>query len=106
MEVDLGYIDDCVCSSLCLFRMHCVFARSSRFLEKAYRIPKPRTNPLSLRVRSYAISMPSKTDDKYTDPELREQVKEEIQAGDKGGAPGQWSARKVCCNTGEYYVFG
>jgi hypothetical protein len=40
-------------------------------------------------------SMPSKKDDKYTDPELREEVKEEIQAGDKGGAPGQWSARKV-----------
>jgi hypothetical protein len=39
--------------------------------------------------------MPSKKDDKYTDPELREEVKEEIQAGDKGGAPGQWSARKV-----------
>jgi hypothetical protein len=40
--------------------------------------------------------MPSKTNDKYTDPELRDEVKEEIQAGDKGGAPGQWSARKVC----------
>ncbi|KNG44586.1 hypothetical protein TW65_08511 [Stemphylium lycopersici] len=39
--------------------------------------------------------MPSKTDDKYTDPELRDEVKEEIQAGDKGGAPGQWSARKM-----------
>lgn len=39
--------------------------------------------------------MPSKTDDKYTDPELRDEIKEEIQAGGKGGAPGQWSARKV-----------
>jgi hypothetical protein len=43
--------------------------------------------------------MPSKTNDKYTDPELRDEVKEEIQAGDKGGAPGQWSARKVCLAT-------
>ena len=34
-------------------------------------------------------------DDKYTDPELRNEVKEEIHQGDKGGAPGQWSARKV-----------
>ncbi|KAJ5160751.1 uncharacterized protein N7482_007755 [Penicillium canariense] len=33
--------------------------------------------------------------DKYTDPELRDQVKEEIHQGDKGGKPGQWSARKV-----------
>lgn len=37
--------------------------------------------------------MPSK--DKYTDPELRDEVKEEIHQSDKGGAPGQWSARKV-----------
>ncbi len=37
--------------------------------------------------------MPPK--DKYTDPELRDQVKKEIQESDKGGAPGQWSARKV-----------
>ena len=34
-------------------------------------------------------------DDKYTDPELRNEVKEEIHQSDKGGAPGQWSARKV-----------
>ena len=33
---------------------------------------------------------------KYTDPKLRDEVKEEVQEGDKGGAPGQWSARKVC----------
>ncbi len=31
----------------------------------------------------------------YTDPELREQVKAEVTAGDKGGRPGQWSARKA-----------
>jgi hypothetical protein len=37
--------------------------------------------------------MPSK--DKYTDPELRDEIKEDIMEGDKGGAPGQWSARKV-----------
>jgi hypothetical protein len=37
--------------------------------------------------------MPPK--DKYADPKLRQKVKEEIQASDKGGEPGQWSARKV-----------
>jgi hypothetical protein len=37
--------------------------------------------------------MPPK--EKYTDPELRDQVKEEIHESSKGGAPGQWSARKV-----------
>jgi hypothetical protein len=38
--------------------------------------------------------MPPK--EKYNDPKLRDQVKQEIQESDKGGAPGQWSARKVC----------
>lgn len=33
--------------------------------------------------------------DKYTDPDLRDQIKEEVHASDKGGRPGQWSARKV-----------
>jgi len=37
--------------------------------------------------------MPPK--EKYTDPDLREEIKEEVKAGDKGGKPGQWSARKV-----------
>ena len=31
----------------------------------------------------------------YTDPHLREQIKAEVLAGDKGGRPGQWSARKA-----------
>ncbi len=32
---------------------------------------------------------------KKTDPDLWEKVKEEVTAGDKGGKPGQWSARKA-----------
>jgi hypothetical protein len=44
--------------------------------------------------------MPPK--DKYTDPELRDEVKEEIHNGDKGGAPGQWSARKAQMMASEY----
>ena len=32
---------------------------------------------------------------KKTDPKLWEKVKEEVIAGDKGGEPGQWSARKA-----------
>ncbi len=39
---------------------------------------------------------------RYTKPELREQVKEEIKASDKGGRPGQWSARKSQLLTKEY----
>ncbi|KNG87475.1 hypothetical protein ANOM_004170 [Aspergillus nomiae NRRL 13137] len=41
-------------------------------------------------------------DDKYTDPELREQVKEEVKQSDKGGKPGQWSARKAQFMASEY----
>jgi hypothetical protein len=38
----------------------------------------------------------------YTHPELRERLKEEIKAADKGGAPGTWSARKSQLLTQEY----
>ncbi|PNS18143.1 hypothetical protein CAC42_3588 [Sphaceloma murrayae] len=44
--------------------------------------------------------MPPK--DKYSDPKLRDQVKEEIHNSDKGGAPGQWSARKAQMMASEY----
>ncbi|NHW87811.1 hypothetical protein HA066_25720, partial [Escherichia coli] len=39
---------------------------------------------------------------RYTKPELREQIKEEIKASDRGGRPGQWSARKSQLLTKEY----
>lgn len=63
----------------------------------------------SVRDRSYLVSieytnpssiMPPK--EKYTDPKLRDEVKEEIHNGDKGGAPGQWSARKAQMMAAEY----
>ncbi len=38
----------------------------------------------------------------YTDPDLREKLKEKIKAGDKGGRPGQWSARKAQLLAQEY----
>lgn len=39
---------------------------------------------------------------RYTNPELREKLKEEIMASDKGGRPGQWSARKAQFLAQEY----
>ena len=45
-------------------------------------------------VRSFSSSMPRK--DKYSDPKLRDEIKDELMQSDKGGKPGQWSARKVC----------
>ncbi|KAL4997410.1 hypothetical protein BDV10DRAFT_186205 [Aspergillus recurvatus] len=49
--------------------------------------------------------MPQKAKN-YTDPELREQVKNEVQQGDKGGKPGQWSARKAQMTASEYKARG
>ncbi len=43
-----------------------------------------------------------KDDEKYTKPELREKIKAEVREGDKGGRPGQWSARKSQLLVHEY----
>jgi hypothetical protein len=45
-------------------------------------------------------------EDTYTDPALRERLKQEITAGDKGGKPGQWSARKAQLLAHEYEKAG
>lgn len=42
----------------------------------------------------------------YTEPELRERLKEEIKAGERGGKAGQWSARKSQLLTSEYEKHG
>lgn len=38
----------------------------------------------------------------YTKPTLRKQLFQKIKAGSKGGAPGQWSARKAQLLASEY----
>ncbi len=48
----------------------------------------------------------AKKDDTYTKPDLRERLKEEIKAGEKGGKAGQWSARKSQLLTHEYEKAG
>lgn len=40
--------------------------------------------------------------EQYTRPELRERVKAKVMAGNKGGRPGQWSARKAQLVAAEY----
>jgi len=42
----------------------------------------------------------------YTKPTLRKQLFEQIKAGSKGGAPGQWSARKAQLLAKEYKARG
>lgn len=42
----------------------------------------------------------------YSNPELRERIKDRIMAGSKGGAPGQWSARKAQMVAQQYKAQG
>lgn len=41
-------------------------------------------------------------EEKYTKPELRREIKDELMESDKGGKPGQWSARKSQLLVQEY----
>ncbi|WP_081942882.1 Rho termination factor N-terminal domain-containing protein [Myxosarcina sp. GI1] len=43
-----------------------------------------------------------KYEEKYTKPQLRRQIKDELMESDKGGKPGQWSARKSQLLVQEY----
>jgi hypothetical protein len=45
-------------------------------------------------------------EDKYTDPDLRRRIKDELMQSDKGGTPGQWSARKSQMLAREYEAQG
>lgn len=51
-------------------------------------------------------SYPADWDRKYTDPQLRLRLKDEVVADDKGGKPGQWSARKAQLLKHEYEQAG
>ena len=42
----------------------------------------------------------------YTNPQLRERIKNRIMAGSRGGRPGQWSARKAQLLAQEYKKSG
>ena len=52
------------------------------------------------------MSKTKKPEEIYTDPELREKIKDELMEGDKGGKPGQWSARKSQLLVHEYEAQG
>jgi hypothetical protein len=49
---------------------------------------------ISSKIEERNISM-SEEKTKYSKPELRENIKDRVMAGSKGGKPGQWSARKA-----------
>ncbi len=56
--------------------------------------------------KKQAATKTAAKDDNYTKPELREKIKDEVMAGDKGGRPGQWSARKAQLVAHEYVAEG
>jgi len=49
---------------------------------------------INLAHPTYMAKKSTSSKDKYTDPKLREEVKEDVKKSGKGGRPGQWSARK------------
>ncbi|EPX62574.1 hypothetical protein D187_008762 [Cystobacter fuscus DSM 2262] len=59
-----------------------------------------------MAARKSARSSTRSSSGKYTRPALRERLKKKIQAGDKGGRPGQWSARKSQLLAQEYKKAG
>jgi hypothetical protein len=63
---------------------------------------------LGLRQRQYQSATRLKSDHmaNYTNPKLRESIKDRIMASDKGGKPGQWSARKAQLVALEYKKAG
>src|ERR1044071_1889584 len=69
-------------------------------------VKKPKaihTRSKSEQVPGQEASMTKKSSEqKYTDPDLREEIKEDIKQSDKGGRPGQWSARKSQLLAREY----
>jgi len=44
--------------------------------------------------------------ERYTDPELREQIKDDITESSKGGPPGKWGMRKAQLTASEYEKHG
>ena len=60
------------------------------------------------KVKMFAKGGESKVNEagNYTKPGLRKQLFESIKAGGKGGAPGQWSARKAQMLASQYKANG
>lgn len=57
---------------------------------------------MGMTLSSRWLTMSNNYDEKYDKPDLRRRLKEEIKQSDKGGKPGQWSARKSQMLVQEY----
>ena len=73
----------------------------------AKKMPKsPAKKTSSKKSAAKKVAAKGKSAENYTDPALREKIKGEVMAGDKGGRPGQWSARKAQLVAHEYAAAG
>ena len=64
---------------------------------------KPAADKPATKPKPTKPAAKSKSDDAtYTKPELRDKIKAKVKAGDKGGRPDQWSARKAQLVASEY----
>jgi hypothetical protein len=58
------------------------------------------------KMKSANKKLTQSSPDNYSKPELREKIKKQVIAGDKGGRAGQWSARKAQLVAHEYEAQG
>ena len=65
-----------------------------------------KTSAKSSKTKSASKKAKAKGADTYTKPELRDKIKKQVIAGDKGGRAGQWSARKAQLLAHEYEAQG
>ena len=77
-------------------------AKSEAAAAKKSRTPKPKAGAAKSKASAKKTTSKSGDPALYTKPELREKLKDQITAGDKGGRPGQWSARKAQLLASEY----
>jgi hypothetical protein len=80
---------------------------------RASKMPKAKTitrkdNPNKVKVFKEGGEVKSRVNEagNYTKPGMRKSLFEKIKAGGKGGAPGQWSARKSQMLAREYKAKG
>jgi hypothetical protein len=76
------------------------FVRRTHVLDRSV---QAEAKALQLRTKQYvhdyyeimSNAIEEKVDSPYTNPALRERIKDRVMAGSQGGRPGQWSARKA-----------
>jgi hypothetical protein len=87
--------------SALLFRANVILTK-----KEGLTMPRAATTTTTKKTTPTKKQPSKKKEDNYSDPKLRERLKKKILAGDKGGDPGEWSARKAQLLTKEYEKAG